>query len=118
MLAVACSSFLAAQNKMDLVLRSYVDHHRDEGEMIDLIVRGDAGRVAAAVRQVGGQVKERMHDIVNARVPVDELETLAGRDCVTGFEFSMDHGRTLNDSARFKSKIDLVQQGLAPLPMP
>ena len=117
LLALCTAGSLAAQQKMGLGLSSYVDDHKGRGEVLDLIVRGGTTNVERAVQELGGTVKMSMRGIVSARVPVDAIEALAKRDCVSGFEFSMEPGVTLNDSARAKSRIDLVQQGVAPLPM-
>lgn len=114
-----CAAFpLAAQQKLGLALRSYVEDHKGRGETIDLVVRGNAVPVARAVQELGGRVKMSMRGIVSARVPVDAVAALSGRACVQGFEFDLGPGIALNDSARVKSRIDLVQAGTAPLPMP
>ena len=42
-----CAAFpLAAQQKLGLALRSYVENHKGRGETIDLVVRGNAAPVA------------------------------------------------------------------------
>ncbi len=116
--ALLASTLLHAQQKVDPRLRAFVDDHRGTGQLVDLLIRGDAPCIKAAIRRLGGRVKLGMKGIVSARLPIDAVERLGSSNCVTGFEFSTDRGRTLNDSSRYKSRVHLVQQGLAPLPMP
>lgn len=122
-IALALSALLIvaiapAQQKMNFALRGYVDAHRGSGEMLDVMVRGDRDCVASAVRELGGTMKMGMQDISSVHIPLDAVEELSRRACVRGFEFSLEPGVALNDSARYRSRIHLAQQGMAPLPMP
>lgn len=107
-----------AQQKIGLPLRAHLDRAHGSGEMVDLVVRGERACVEAAVRGLGGFTKLGAGDVVSVRIGTDRVEALAQHACVRGFDFSLEPGMALNDSARYKSRVHLVQQGLVPLPQP
>ncbi|MBK8339174.1 MAG: S8 family serine peptidase [Flavobacteriales bacterium] len=84
-------------------------------EEVDLLLRGDARILGDAVKQVEGRVKMTLADRVSATVPVSRVLELAQCPALQGIEFSMERGRTMNDSMRVRNRVDLVQAGMPPL---
>lgn len=112
------SGALAAQQheKMDFMLKAYLEWDHEPGAEVDLYIHGPADAVTNAVRAEGGRVKMAMDKLVSVRMPIDRVRTLSAYPAVGYFEFSFEKGVALNDSMRVKSRINEIHQGLAPLP--
>lgn len=112
------SGAMAAQQreKMDFMLKAYLEWDHAPGAEVDLYIHGPAEAVGDAVRAEGGRVKMAMDKLVSVRVPIDRVHALAAYPAVGYFEFSFHGGVALNDSMRVKSRINEIHQGLAPLP--
>src|SRR5690606_4567645 len=112
----AVPSFSQEKVKMCFQLMNWLERPHASDEMIDIFIHGDAERIGEAVRSNGGLVKRSLPSIVNARIPVAAIDALAQLPAVQRFEFTNTPVVLMNDSARVKSRIDLVHQGMAPLP--
>lgn len=106
------------RTKMNMELMRFLEGSHEPDARVDLFIRGEMPAMERAIAAAGGQVKQAMRGLVNARVPVAAVHALAADPSVASFEFSMDPGHTLNDSMRHYSKVQLVHEGMAPLPMP
>ncbi len=104
------------REKMDFMLKAYLEWDHAPGAEVDLYIHGPADAVSDAVRAEGGRVKMAMEKLVSVRLPIDRVRSLAAYPAVGLFEFSFEEGVTLNDSMRVKSRINEIHQGLAPLP--
>jgi subtilisin family serine protease len=113
-------SFLSLQaqqrTKMGLPLMNFLKAEHAAGEQINIFIHGPSDLVGEAVRAHGGVVKQALPMLVNARVPIDAIEALAQDPSVVSFEFHTDPLVELSDSARVKSRIDLIHAGASPLP--
>lgn len=101
--------------KMDFHLRSFLAKPHPADRMVDLFIHGERESVGLAVRAVGGHVKLALSQLVSARVPASRVAELSSSPAVRRFEFSLEEGELLNDSMRVKTRVNLVQQGAAPL---
>lgn len=106
------------RTKMNMDLMRFLQGDHGPDARVDLFIRGDVPGMERAVAAAGGHVKQAMRGLVNARVPVASVHALAADPSVVSFEFSLEQGNALNDSMRFYSKVQLVHDGMAPLPMP
>ncbi len=98
-----------------LQLERFLRAPHPPGAEVDLLLRGDAARLAAAVLEAGGRVKMGAADVLSVAVPVDRVDRLAVHPALRGIEFSMDRGQALNDSMRVKNRVNEVHAGLPPL---
>lgn len=114
-IAIAASSLAQVPQKMNVHLRTHLKRVQGTGAMVDLFLRGTDGALSSAVQRVGGVVKQRMHGIVNARVPADNVPELAADPAVQCIEFTLFPGVAMNDSMRVHNRVNPVQQGVAPL---
>jgi subtilisin family serine protease len=118
LLCIFIAASLQAQErvKMGFELMDHLAWPHAADAQVDLFIHGPSDVVGQAVRGHGGIVKQSLPRLVNARVPVSAVNALAAHDAVELFEFSLAPAELLNDSARVKSRIDLVHAGAAPLP--
>ncbi|MBP6391225.1 MAG: S8 family peptidase [Flavobacteriales bacterium] len=108
-------NFAQRPQPFGLQLEYFLKRPHMANEEVDLLLRGDARILADAVKQVEGRVKMTMADRVSATVPVARVLELAQCPALQGIEFSMDRGRTMNDSMRVRNRVDLVHSGMPPL---
>ena len=88
---------------------------RNPEQDVNLFVRGDADCIAQEVEGLGGLVKMRMNGLVSVRLNAAEIPWLESAPCVKGFEFDINPPHQLNDSSRVKSRVQWVNDGVAPL---
>lgn len=88
----------------------------DPKQPVDLYLQGSTTRIAPIVQRLGGHMKMSMRNWTSARIPAGRIHELDAFTEIVSIDFRMARGTTLNDSLRRKARIDLVQQGLEPLP--
>ena len=114
---LSCIAVNAQQKtKMGLPLINFLKGDHAADEQVNIFIHGPSDRVGEAVRAHGGTVKQALPMLMNARVPVNAIEALAQDPAVVSFEFHTDPIVELSDSARVKSRIDLIHAGASPLP--
>ncbi|HRF79984.1 MAG TPA: S8/S53 family peptidase [Flavobacteriales bacterium] len=111
----ATTTFAQYRQKMDFQLQHFLSQDNGEKE-VGLFIHGDPDAVGAAVYLHGGRITHTSKTFVAARVPVANVRALANEGAVHHFEFSLSRGELMNDSMRVKSRANLVQMGVSPLP--
>lgn len=85
------------------------------GGSIGLLVKGDPGAVAAAVKQHGGGVRQAQQRISSVQIPVAELRAFAAETAIEEIGYAPVGLQPLNDTMRTQSRVNEVHTGLAPL---
>jgi subtilisin family serine protease len=87
-----------------------------QSSSVSILLTGNPGVISEAIPQLGGHLKNRSGSIFSAIVPVSALLTLANTPGVERIEEGKMQIRQLNDRMLINNKIDLVHQGVSPLP--
>ena len=107
---------VSAQAPIGPQLAAFLDRDHAPNAQVDLFVKGERAPVCEAIMAHGGVVKMSMGHLVSARLPVDQVRSLAADRRVKGFEFNLDQGTVLNDSMRVHNRVVPVHIGVSPLP--
>jgi subtilisin family serine protease len=110
-----CSSLFGQQTKLSFALSKLSNSSLRSSEKTAVLIKGDPGKVRAAVAACGGEFRYNIGSISSVNIPIASLKTLASWTFVLRIEEGNIRLHPLNDTMVFLNRVDKVHNGLAPL---
>jgi subtilisin family serine protease len=107
-------SFAQLPSKIGIELIHYLKN-TDKDELVPLLVQGSPTTMIETVNRHGGNIRLNIDNLYSLEIPSRNVIHFSKESAVELIEFSLDYGRSLNDTMLTNTNVDSIIQIAAPL---
>jgi subtilisin family serine protease len=111
-----CQPVSAQQTKLSYQLAKLSNDEAQHSKVISILVKGYVNAIKEETIQSGGIFKYAAGNICSVNIPVWALKKLEKNNQIQRIEEGHIKVQTMNDKMLINNKVDLVHQGVSPLP--
>ena len=115
-LIALCQPVSAQQTKLSYHLAKLSNNEAQQSKVISILVKGNVDAIKEETSQSGGIFKYAAGNICSVNIPVWALKKLEKNNQIQRVEEGHIKVETMNDKMLINNKVDLVHQGVSPLP--
>jgi subtilisin family serine protease len=109
-------SAVAQNTRLSFQLTKMMQAENQQNKVVSILVKADPNRVKEILPAMGGEIKRSIGNITSALIPVSALKELSLNPDILRIEEGKLQLKTMNDKMLINNRIDMVHQGLSPLP--